>query len=222
MSGQSAGPPTSWRPSPAETCKHGGVTAFRTASYDDLPAVTAVMATAFAADPVWGPYSFPDDATRLDLSAAFWAPLLEAVMRFGWTHVTPGCEAAAVWVPPGEPELTPEQEQAFVEHLVALVGEARAAVILDAFERLDQAHPHEPEHYYLSLLGTHAEHRGRGLGMGLLAATLELVDREGMPAYLESTNNDNDRRYARLGFEPFGVVELPNGHRITTMWREPA
>jgi hypothetical protein len=42
-----------------------------------------------------------------------------------------------------------------------------------------------------------------------------------MPAYLESTNNDNDRRYARLGFEPFGVIELPNGHRITTMWRHP-
>ena len=188
------------------------MTPFRTATYDDLPAVTAVIATAFAADPVWGRYSFPDDATRLDLSAAFWAPQLRATMRFGLTHVTPGCEAAAV--------LTPEQEHALVENLVGLVGNAQAAVILDAFERLDQAHPHDPEHYYLSLLGTHAEHRGKGLGMGLLAATLELVDREGMPAYLESTNNDNDRRYARLGFEPFGVIELPNGHRITTMWRE--
>jgi GNAT superfamily N-acetyltransferase len=192
----------------------------RTATRDDLPAITAVMATAFAADPVWGPYSFPDDATRLELSAGFWEPLLRAVMRFGWTHVTPACEAAAVWVPPGESELTPEQEQQFVEVVVALVGDRQAGVILDAFDRLDHAHPHEPPHYYLSLLGTHADHRGRGLGMGLLAAGLELIDRQGMPAYLESTNNDNDRRYARLGFEPRGVVELPNGHRITTMWRE--
>jgi GNAT superfamily N-acetyltransferase len=196
--------------------------AFRTATADDLPAVTAVMATAFATDPVWGPYSFPDDATRIDLSAAaLWEPFLRAVMRFGWTHVTPGCEAAAVWVPPGEPELTPEQEQEFAERLVAFVGDSQAAVILDAFDRLDAAHPHDPPHYYLSLLGTHTDHRGRGLGMGLLAAGLELVDREGMPAYLESTNNDNDRRYARLGFEPLGIVALPNGHRVTTMWREP-
>lgn len=194
----------------------------RTATLDDLPAVTAVMATAFAADPVWGPYSFPDEATRVELSsAALWEPFLRAVLRFGLTHVTPGCEAAAVWVPPGEPELTPEQEQEFVETLVAVMGDAQAGVILDAFERLDAAHPHDPPHYYLSLLGTHSDHRGRGLGMGLLASGLELVDQQGLPAYLESTNNDNDRRYARLGFEPLDVVELPNGHRITTMWREP-
>ena len=193
----------------------------RTATLDDLPAVTAVMATAFWADPVWGPYSFPDEATRLDLSAAaLWEPFLRAVMRFELTHVTPECGAAAVWVPPGESELTPEQEEEFVASLVGLVGDAQAGVILDAFERLDTAHPHDPPHYYLSLLGTHSDHRGRGLGMGLLASGLEFVDEQGLPAYLESTNNDNDRRYARLGFEPFDVVELPNGHRVTTMWRE--
>jgi GNAT superfamily N-acetyltransferase len=193
----------------------------RTATLDDLPAVTAVMATAFAADPVWGPYSFPDAATRIELSSsALWEPFLRAVLRFGLTHVTPECEAAAVWVPPGEPELTPEQEQEFVETLVGLMGGAQAGVILDAFERLDAAHPHDPPHFYLSLLGTHSDHRGRGLGMGLLASGLELVDEQGLPAYLESTNNDNDRRYARLGFEPLDVVELPNGHRVTTMWRE--
>jgi GNAT superfamily N-acetyltransferase len=194
--------------------------AMRIATLDDLPAVTQVMATAFAADPVWGPYSFPDAATRLELGARFWEPLLRAVMRFGWTHVTPNCEAAAVWVPPGEHELTEQQEREFVDTVIRLVGEPQAAVILDAFERLDAAHPHHRPHYYLSLLGTHTEHRGRGRGMGLLAASLELVDRDAMPAYLESTNNDNDRRYARLGFESLDVVELPNGHRITTMWRE--
>jgi GNAT superfamily N-acetyltransferase len=192
----------------------------RLATRDDLPALTAVMTTAFATDPVWGPYSFPDDATRIELSTRFWEAQLRAELRLGWTHVTPGCEAAAVWVPPGESELTSEQEREVVELIHQLVGERQAAVILDAFERLEAEHPHDP-HFYLSLLGTHADHRGRGLGMGLLAASLELVDREGMPAYLESTNNDNDRRYARLGFEPAGMIELPNGHRITTMWREP-
>jgi GNAT superfamily N-acetyltransferase len=193
----------------------------RTATTDDVPAITEVMTTAFAADPVWGPYSFPDDGSRLELSRSFWAPLLRATVRHGWTHVAPGCEAAAVWVPPGEPEMTPEQEHEFAGIVVDLVGERQAAVIIDAFERLEAHHPNDRPHFYLSLLGTHADHRGRGLGMALLAAGLELVDREGMPAYLESTNNDNDRRYMRHGFEPFGQIELPNGHRITTMWREP-
>ena len=56
--------------------------------------------------------------------------------------------------------------------------------------------------------------------MALLADTLEAVDAEGMPAYLESTNPANDARYMRVGFRPVGSVELENGHRITTMWRD--
>jgi hypothetical protein len=40
--------------------------------------------------------------------------------------------------------------------------------------------------------------------MGLLAHDLELIDAEGFPAYLESSNPANNRRYAMLGFEPIG------------------
>ena len=55
--------------------------------------------------------------------------------------------------------------------------------------------------------------------MALLDRCLELVDREGSPAYLESTNPANDGRYASRGFEPYGSVELAGGQRVTTMWR---
>ena len=194
---------------------------YRVATLDDLPAVTAVMATAFQADPAWGPYSFPDDAHRLRQAAAFWEPLLRAAMRFPWTLVTPGCEAAAVWIPPGEQELTPEHERAFETLVEGLLGARQARVVLDVFDQLDAAHPHDPPHYYLSLLGTHDDHRGRGIGMALLADSLARIDREGMPAYLESTNPANDARYARHGFEPAGRITMPNGHVITPMWREP-
>jgi GNAT superfamily N-acetyltransferase len=193
----------------------------RVATEDDLPAVTAVMATAFSRDPVWGPYSFPDDERRVEQLAAFWAPQLRAAMRFPWTMVTPGCEAAAVWIPPGEPEMTPEQEREVEELTVGLVGRAQADVIFDVVARLEAHYPHDRPHFYLSLLGTHDDHRGRGLGMSLLGESLELIDELDMPAYLESTNPDNDRRYIRHGFEPAGVVTLANGHPITTMWRDP-
>ena len=42
----------------------------------------------------------------------------------------------------------------------------------------------------------------------------------GKAAYLESTNPANDARYRGQGFEPCGAITLPNGHVITTMWRE--
>ena len=193
----------------------------RVATQDDLAAVTAVMATAFSRDPVWGPYSFPDDTRRVEQLTAFWAPQLRAAMRFPWTLVTPACESAAVWIPPGEPEMTADQEREVEELTIELVGRAQAEVIFDAFARLEAEHPHDRAHFYLSLLGTHDDHRGRGLGMALLGESLRAIDEQGMPAYLESTNPANDARYMRHGFQPAGAVTLPNGHRISTMWREP-
>jgi GNAT superfamily N-acetyltransferase len=75
-------------------------------------------------------------------------------------------------------------------------------------------------HYYLSLLGTHPDHRGAGHGMRLLADNLERIETEGMPAYLESTNPANNPRYGRVGFEIVGSFEgYVAGSVITTMWR---
>jgi GNAT superfamily N-acetyltransferase len=193
--------------------------ASRVASEADLGAVTAAMVTAFANDPVWGPYSFPDPELRPQLSWRFWEFCVRVALRFPWTMVTPGCEAAAVWIPPSEPEMTPEQEVELAALVGELLGPYQARAVLDAFARLDAAHPHEEPHHYLSLLATHTDHRGQGLGMGLLGTCLETIDAEHSPAYLESTNPANDARYMRHGFEPHGRVTLPNGHVVTTMWR---
>lgn len=191
----------------------------RVAGGDDLDALTAVMTTAFSNDPVWGPYAFPDTHARPQQPARIWRAYLEMTLRFPWTLVAEGCEAAAVWIPPGEPELEPAQEAAFAEVLADELGPRQAAVVLDAFAALDDAHPQAEPHHYLSLLGTHSEHRGRGIGMALLGECLAVVDAERSPAYLESTNPANDHRYMRHGFEPCGRIELAGGQVVTTMWR---
>jgi GNAT superfamily N-acetyltransferase len=191
----------------------------RVAGPADLAPVVEALTTAFLRDPVWGAYSFPDPDRQVEQSMRFWEALAEPAMRFPWTMVTPGCEAVAVWIPPGEPELTPDHEAAFSSLVEELLGREQARVVLDAFGQLDAIHPHDPPHLYLSLLATHNDHRGNGLGMALLASCLELVDAQHAPAYLESTNPANNRRYALHGFEPFGEAVLPNGHVITTMWR---
>ena len=101
-----------------------------------------------------------------------------------------------------------------------LVG-SRASEILALFERLASIHPKQPPHYYLSLLGTHPDHRGKGMGMSLLADNLARVDSEGMAAYLESSNPDNDARYERLGFVRAGEFQRPDGQlTCSTMWRD--
>ena len=52
----------------------------------------------------------------------------------------------------------------------------RSAGPADRSGIVDAAHPHDPKHYYLNRLGTHTDHRGSGIGMGLLAENLVHVD----------------------------------------------
>jgi GNAT superfamily N-acetyltransferase len=191
----------------------------RVAGPGDLDALTAVMATAFRHDPVWGEYSFPGSRERLGTATTFWRAYLAAMIRHDWSFLSAGDESAAVWVPPGERELTDVQEHELEVLLRELLGDAQSAVVLDVFERLDAAHPHHEPHHQLSLFGTHEDHRGRGIGMALLDACLERVDAAGSAAYLESTNPANERRYMSRGFEPFGRVELAGGPPVMTMWR---
>ena len=57
--------------------------------------------------------------------------------------------------------------------------------------------------------------------MALLAENLERIDALGMPAYLESSNPANNRRYERHGFEAVGSFNPPGSPiPVTTMWRD--
>jgi GNAT superfamily N-acetyltransferase len=50
------------------------------------------------------------------------------------------------------------------------------------YGRFDASRAGRPAHAYLSLLATHPEHQGRGIGQRLLADDLEMWDVEGVPA----------------------------------------
>jgi len=193
----------------------------RVATPADVDAVTNTIVLAFRHDPVWGPaFASPDggDAVATDL----WRAALEGALRYPWTWMTEECEVVSVWIPPGGTELSPAQEGRFEALLVDRLGPA-AADVLELLARFEASHPRTEPHYYLSLLATHPDHRGRGIGMALLAGNLALVDAERLPAYLESTNPANNHRYERLGFRAVGSFAVPsNGHVITTMWRPAA
>jgi GNAT superfamily N-acetyltransferase len=188
----------------------------RRATIDDLDGLTETLTAAFATDPVWS-WAFPD---RRGMQA-WWRLLIGSALRYRWVWTIDNYAAAAVWIPPGGVELT-EQEATLVEPMLHDLAGERAGEVLDLVERFDVSHPAEPEHYYLSLLGTHPSHRGKGLGMALLARNLMTIDAEGIPAYLESTNGANDKRYESQGFRRVGSFSRPDDQvTISTMWRDP-
>ena len=106
--------------------------------------------------------------------------------------------------------------------LAARLGPSRTADCLALFKRFEVNHPHATPHAYLSLLATHPDHRGQGLGMALLADDLRRIDRAHVPAYLESTNPANDRRYESVGFERVGSFRTTDEERVITTMERPA
>ena len=196
-----------------------GLTA-RSATWADLTAVTETISLAFHDDPTWS-WAFPDPARRQEQYAVFWRFMVAGALRYPWVLMTEACEAAAVWIPPSGTEIA-EADEARVGPLVKELAGERAGEVMDLFALFEAAHPKDPPHYYLSLLGTHPSHAGRGIGMALLAENLSRVDREQMPAYLESSNPANNHRYQRHGFEAIGEFYPPGGETpVTTMWRDP-
>ncbi len=193
----------------------------RQATDQDSGVIIETLTLAFADDPVWGGWAFPDRRRASALRRAFFGLWLTSALRHRWVRVTQRCEAVAVWIPPGEAENTKENEQRLVSMAKELLGD-HAGAFLKGGELFEATHPRERPHYYLSLLGTHDDHRGKGLGMALLRDNLALIDAQRMPAYLESTNPGNLPRYEQLGFAKVGEFILPSGGpKVDTMWREP-
>lgn len=190
---------------------------FRPATPADLDAVVSTLTSAFLQDPVWGPV-FPDEPRRAGQMARLWRVYAASALRYPWTFVTPGAEAVAVWIPPGGVELTDEEERGRGELMKRVAGAEVARAVEETEAGFGAAHPEEP-FYHLTLLATHADHRGKGLGMALLSDTLARLDAIGANAYLESTNPANDRRYESVGFVRHGELVTPGGRTVTTMWR---
>lgn len=189
------------------------------AGADELEAVATTLAGAFLDDPAWSWVFVDRDRRAADLRAV-WLLLLEGAVDLGWIWTTPGAETATLWIPPGEPELADPQAARIGPLFAELLGDGLPRVNA-LMERFMTAHPAGPDHYYLSLFGTRPDCRGRGIGMALLADNLAVIDAEGAPAYLESTNPANLDRYRSVGFADHGVFDLPDGGpTVTTMWRE--
>lgn len=198
------------------------MTPSRAATHADLEIVTDIMTAAFAEDPVWGGWGFPDpDRERAtEQRRAFWRYLIRSGLRFPWVRITEGAEAATLWGPPGETELTPEEEQQLEPYMRELIGD-HCDTFMEGIEMFEANIPRDTPHYHLDLIGTHPSHRGKGVGMALLRENLEMVDAEHMPAYLESTNPVNVARYESVGFAKVGEFTLPGGGpTVDTMWRE--
>lgn len=186
----------------------------------EVSTLSAMLGRAFLDDPVQL-YLFPDAASRLAKVERLFGTFLRAhYIKHGATFITSACEGAALWAPPGHATFTPRE---IVSQAVPMLrsfglGVQRALKVLDTIER---EHPSEP-HWYLGVLGTDPVHQGKGIGASVLRPVLDACDRDGMPAYLESSKDRNVPYYERFGFKVTKEIALPRGGPLVwAMWRDP-
>jgi ribosomal protein S18 acetylase RimI-like enzyme len=188
----------------------------------DFDNVAGVLARAFDTDPVMN-FLVRQDSRR---PQALRQMMRMAITEFtyphgGETYVGENFEGAALWNPPGRIPHGLLFTLRTIPAMVSIAGLSRLPRIGGAFQMLEKKHPKTP-HYYLMVLGVEPALQGKGVGTTLARHMLERVDREHMPAYLESSNVRNNPLYERLGFKITEEVKLPNGGPSAwLMWRDP-
>lgn len=122
---------------------------------------------------------------------------------------------AALWLPPG---IQPDEE-GITNLITEVVPEEDQDNVFSFFEEMDKYHPVEPV-WYLAMIGVDPSCQGGGLGSALLSHTLEIVDSQHMPAYLEATTTRSRDLYARHGFETIGEIQVADSPTMYPMLRQ--
>lgn len=190
----------------------------------DVPEAAAVLGQAFEGDAVLAAVTGRPHPSAERLTSLF-APLLRSgALAHGAIDLARTADGSlvgvAVWEPPDTS--THLLRQALeVPALLRALGLRGAAQGLTILRRFAQHRPAE-KHWYLGQIGAVPSARGTGVGSTLLRDRLRRIDAEGSPAYLESSNENNRRLYARAGFQAITSITGIGDALPMAMWRPAA
>jgi GNAT superfamily N-acetyltransferase len=187
----------------------------RSATLDEMAEAVAGIVAAFITDPL-ARFAWPSPHQYLDAMPLATHAFAGGSFEHGSADVTDDFCGAALWLPPDVHPNGEELEKVFrdtakPEHLDDL---------LSTFEKMDEWHPEEPV-WYLPMVGVEPNAQGRGFGGALMSHALARSDKDGLPAYLESSNPRNISLYERHGFEVMGKIQVGAGPLVTPMLRRP-
>ena len=196
----------------------------RKASAAEIPRLAALLAEAFAEDPVmsWG---FREGAGHAGaLKTYFTHALTRQCAQHDAMFVGPDMKSAAIWLPPsGLASLSlPMWRMALMlPTLLKVTGFSRLGRAAALGEAMEKHHPPDPPHWYLFFVGVAPDLRGKGVGSAILEATLGEADAAAMPAHLDNSNPKNTRLYERHGFRVVTEYRArKDAPPIWGMWRD--
>ncbi len=185
------------------------------ATQSDRQKILQTLKMAFVADPMFR-WLFPQAASYDDAMNDFFNAFGGSAFDQGTADTVDDLSAAALWLPPG---VEPDGEQ-----MVGLIAQHADSGLLDAampiLEQMAHFHP-EGDCWYLAVIGVDPAYTGQGLGASLMKEGVARCDRDGLLAYLESSNPRNISLYQRHGFEIIGEIQHGDSPIMMPMVRQP-
>ena len=187
----------------------------------DIPNLAEVLTQAFNNDPAMR-WATREDSKRLSALRDLFTYYIESDLKYGEETTTVDLNACAIWVPPKAMEESTPPLYAFrmLPNYLRWCGFNKLSRWFKFGELCQSKRPKTP-HYYLDVIGVHPDKQGQGYASALLDHTLTRLDKEGQPAYLESSNLRNNPLYQRYGFQITDEIQLPYGPKLWCMWRNP-
>jgi ribosomal protein S18 acetylase RimI-like enzyme len=194
--------------------RKAGADAVKSVAPESRSRAVATVALAFASDLMMR-WSFPDPDRYFAIARDFIDAFGGHAVEYGSADEAGDFASVALWLPPG---VVPNGE------IMGTIMEApsppdRMRESAGLVEQVKRYHPHEP-HWYLPLIGTDPAHQGKGYGSALLAHAVKRCARDGLPAYLESSNPANVPFYERFGFEVIGEIQSGSSPVLIPMLRK--
>lgn len=195
---------------------------------EQIERAAEALARAFHNDPEVVRFLKPEKRPKL-LRPMFRMELYHAVEHGEVYAVSPTIEGVAIWMPSSAPEISLgtllrsgglglllKTRWDFLLNLGTFWGFMRRMMRDEEFAKgLRQKLAPFP-HWYLAVLGVDPDFQGRGGASRLLKPMLSRLDKEGLPAYLETTTEGYVPLYQHFGFRVIREEMLPGTE--TKMW----
>jgi GNAT superfamily N-acetyltransferase len=145
-------------------------------------------------------------------------------MRYGEVYIVGECEGAAIWLPPGEKDMTLGRiflSGFWLSPFILAPGESYRFWQVNTLNEKLYKQAISGSYWYLLVLGVYTSNQGRGLGSRLLAPQLAKAAAKGYSCYLKTMNGSNLVFYRKHGFEVKAHGKVSSGLEIWSMVRPP-
>jgi ribosomal protein S18 acetylase RimI-like enzyme len=173
-------------------------------------------------------YLIRDENRRPILAGYSLEGALRQGLAFGEVYTSEDLDGIAIWLSPGKkPTLIKSIRAGLLStglktlSSLGWAGLKRYAGVTGCVLKLHKRVMPGP-HWYLSIIGVNPSAQGKGLGVELMKPILAKAEEQGVPCYLETSNQKSISFYQKQGFEIAEEVVVPGSDlHIWALVRKP-